>query len=1025
LHPVFRIGFILNIPNKRTVMTKIRKYSRIAALMLSVAASCHAAELVFDASEAELETEGPMAYREGPDKIGMWTSPAETIRWTADLPKAGLYQPILEVACDPNYAYSQIELEIAGEKQLFIMPPTDSWDDFVDHPLDPMALPAGEVEIVLHPVTIRQHVAGDVRSLTLMPVDASEATAAEETQTGRPTTPATGDPSASPNEATVTSSAMNQAAQPYAVIDGGKSFWRLPAGEQTVTLDLGHAVPIENVIVEWSPLCAETFEIQLSLDGRNFETVERVTGLSVPKRRRMYVNRPGERKYQLNEPREARYIRLQLHRAAQPDKGYELIELQVNDAVPICYEPVPQDAPIFDPQADPAVRLEDLLERMTFREKLHLAGGYNAFLIPGFARFGLDPVLLNDTTAGLLIRNLDKHTATEALEKSTSFPPAAAMAATWNPLLVAEVADAIGEECRAHGTGILLGPGMNIHRTSICGRNFEYFSEDPFLSARMGVAYINALQAQGIIATAKHLIANNNEFIRHRTNVIVDERALHEIYLPAFKAAVQEADVRAIMSSYNWLNGEKCGEDEILLTDILRDELGYDGFVMSDWTGTYDRTKVPGSGQNLIMPNKIELFDHAIRQYADDPTETEALIEAMIRPTAEVLLETGVWDRAGQSEPERRANIPGHKTVARRTAEEAITLLKNDGALPLDPSTPLLVTGTGEAVLESSSGLGSGFVKGYDHINYLDGLNARFDEVVYSPEPSDAELREAGAVLFFFETGDRENFDHPFEMPVATVEAIRRAAALNDRVIVLASSGTAFEMQWLDDVEGLVHCYYLGQERGNALAAVLSGDVTPSGKLPFTMERRYLDSPAWGDNAINGELVWGGNDQRFLEQPFYDVHYAEGIFVGYRWYEAEEKPVNFPFGYGLSYTSFAIEDAQVDRTTIAPGQNITVRATVTNTGEVAGAEVVQCYVHDEEASVPRPYRELKAFQKVFLEPGESATVTLELDPASFAFWDVDADAWTVEPGRFRLLLGNSSQNVQKELDVRAETGFTL
>lgn len=822
-----------------------------------------------------------------------------------------------------------------------------------------------------------------------------------------------------PREVTVSATASAEPDQLIKAIDGEDGFLHLSAGEQMLTLDLKYKVLIHSVTLDWTVNCAENFDIQLSSDGKKYRTVKAVTGLHVPKTRRNFARQPGKRTYEFPE-QVAAYVRLLLKNAAVPGKGYELIELRINKEVPICFAPVPEAAVCLDVSADPAARVDDLIRRMTFREKVHFTGGFDFFLFPGLARFGLKPVLLNDTSAGVVIRGVDHATAGALPHESTGFPVSSALAATWNPALAKEMGGAIAEECRAHGTGVLLGPGMNIHRTSICGRNFEYYSEDPLLSAQMAVPFIQGVQEKGIVSTAKHFIANNNEFLRFNCNALIGDRALHEIYLPAFKAAVQEGGVQAIMSSYNWLNGHKCGEYKYLLTDVLRDEIGFEGMVMTDWNGSDDRTAAPGSGQNIIMPAKRELFGYLMKQYESDPAATEKTVEQMIRPTLRVLFSSGVWDRPAGGEAEYLATLPAHKKVARKIGSEAVTLLKNSGVLPLGKGASILVCGTELAVLESSSGRGSGNVKGYDHVTYLDGIKTRFPNADYKPHPSDEEIRSADYVLYFFEMRDKEGDDRPFELPEKTAAAIRRIAELNDQVIVVASSGTAFEMDWIDEVEGLIHCYFLGQERGNALGDVLAGRVNPSGKLPFTMEKKYADSPAFGDNVFDGKTIWSCNDPLRRKQKTFDVNYDEGIFVGYRWYEAKNKPIHFPFGFGLSYATFKINAAKASSKTVAPGQPLQISVQVQNTGKTAGAEVVQCYVHDEESSVPRPYRELKAFRKVFLQPGETKTVTLTLRWDDFAFWDEVSKDWNVEPGTFRLLVGNSSRDVQQTLIVRAE-----
>jgi beta-glucosidase len=460
-----------------------------------------------------------------------------------------------------------------------------------------------------------------------------------------------------------------------------------------------------------------------------------------------------------------------------------------------------------------------------------------------------------------------------------------------------------------------------------------------------------------------------------------------------------------------------------LLTDILRGELGYTGMVMSDWGGTEEMNKVLDSGQNMVMPHMKNLGELVRAELAaGNKDEVEARVDKMISPTFKVLFEMGTWDRPA-SDPAFNATFVEHKTVARTIAEAAVTLLKNDQVLPLKKTDSILVVGDESAVLDAASGGGSGRVIGYDAINYLDGLKALFgDQVTYESNPDAKTIQQADRILYFFDMHDREGTDRPFELPAAVNKQIASLAAVNPNVIVIASSGTAFGMPWLNQVRGLVHCYYLGQERGSALANVLSGAVTPSGKLPFSMEQAFSDSPAYGYNVLNDEVVWDQNDTpsgKKLRGQVVDVPYKEGVFVGYRGYEAKNTPLHFPFGFGLSYTTFSISDVKLSASEISKDAPITASVTVTNTGKTRGAEVVQLYVHEDSPIIERPYRELKAFQKVMLEPGESKTVALSIDWKSLAFWDVNAHDWAVNPGTFTLLIGNSAQNVQCQSSIRA------
>lgn len=821
-------------------------------------------------------------------------------------------------------------------------------------------------------------------------------------------------------ETTVTASST-LSGSPEAILDGEPTSWSAEGGEQTLTLDLKYPATIRSVGIYWKEM-ASAYEILVSPDGQHFTPIIKESNMK-PKGAKGY-HKVENRHFihYLKEPVTACHLRIRCTKPLNKNGNYEIMNVEINETAPFCFEPVPMDAICRDPKATAEARVNDLLARMTVNEKIRMMGGFQTFFFPGNDRFGLKPVLLNDATSGLHLRP-DIEGEYSAIKESTSFPLASALAATWQPELAEAMGRAIGEECRAAGTGVLLGPGVNIHRTSTGGRNFEYMSEDPYLASRMAVRHIIGVQQMGIIATVKHFIANNHEFLRHDSNALIDERTLHEIYLPTFTAAVQEANVKAVMSSYNWLNGAKCGEDRTLLTDILRGELGYTGMVMSDWGGTEQMSKVLDSGQNIVMPNMKNLGVIVREELASgNEAEVEARIDTMISPTFNVLFEMGTWDRPA-SDPAFNATFAEHKIVARTIAEAAITLLKNEQVLPLKKTDSILVVGDTEAVLDAASGGGSGRVIGYDAINYLDGLKALFgDQVTYETDPDAETIKQADRILYFFDTHDAEGTDRPFELPDTVNTQIATLAAANPNVIVIASGGTAFGMPWINQVKGLVHCYYLGQERGSAFANVLSGAVTPSGKLPFSMEQSFSDSPAYGYNVLNDEVVWSENSSpsgKRLRGQVVDIPYKEGVFVGYRGYEARKIPLHFPFGFGLSYTTFSISDVQLSAAEISKDAPVTVSVTVTNTGATRGAEVVQLYIHEDSPAVERPYRELKAFQKVMLEPGESKTVTLPIDWKSLAFWDVGTHDWAVNPGTFTLLIGNSAQNVQCQTSIRA------
>lgn len=676
-----------------------------------------------------------------------------------------------------------------------------------------------------------------------------------------------------------------------------------------------------------------------------------------------------------------------------------------------------------DASAPAAERARDLIRRLTFDEKLRMTGGWNRFLVPGVARLGLRAVSMADASQGVRLQTA------LVKERSTSFPGMLPLASTWNPGLARDLAHALAEECRALGVDILLGPGANIQRLSVGGRNFEYMGEDPLLTAVMATSYVKELQRGGIIATPKHFLGNDQDFCRHIANSVIDARTLREIYLPPWERMITEGGCLGIMTGNNLTNGLPCPMNKPLLADILRAEYGFAGIAMTDWQNTnyYPALQrlVLTSGETLLMPENTVFRDYVMREAASSPerrAEIEALLERMIYPTLYALFRMGVYDRPF-NDPALFGRFEAHKDVAAACATEAMVLLKNDrGILPLRPGQRILLTGTDEI----HSGTGSGFVTGYDHVSYEAGLRAIYGESLRCEvAPDEATVRRADVVLFRLNKPAGEGFDIPYEEPVEQLEQLRKIIRWNKNVIVLVNACNVMPMDWIKNVRGVVWCYFLGQERGTALAALLSGRENFSGKLPFTVERDFAESPAPRFNYIGGEPYWKGNNQYknywlgLKQEPVegfsdhirpgetIDVPYAEGVFVGYRWYDKQQTPCIFPFGYGLSYTSFEYEDMAFEDRMAQEGK-VVVKVRVRNTGKRAGKEVVQLYVSDTESSVERPEKELKAFEKVELMPGESRVVELELDRRSFSFWDTSANAWRLEPGEFTLRAGGSS-----------------
>ncbi len=686
-----------------------------------------------------------------------------------------------------------------------------------------------------------------------------------------------------------------------------------------------------------------------------------------------------------------------------------------------------------DESQSPENRARDLIGRLTFEEKLAFTGGGYKFGIGGVARLGLRPVFMADASQGV-------RTQTAPLQgETTSFPGMLPLASTWNRALAGEFGGCMARECRAMGVDILLGPGVNIQRLSTGGRNFEYMGEDPLLTAVMASAYVQGLQEGDVIATPKHFVANDTEFCRHVANSVADRRTLREIYLLPWERIFTTTDCGAMMSGNNMVNGVPCSMHKPLIADLVRAEYGFTGIAMTDWQNScyhpsLQRLVMP-SGMTLMMPDNNALMEWVRAQVAAGKQgEVERLSEQMIYPTVYTLFRMGVYDRNpcgydSQSDPGR------HREVARRCAAEAVVLLRNEGGiLPLPASTKILMMGPEEI----HSGKGSGFVAGYGHVSYAQGLKSLYgDNFSCLENPDDGQIRAADAVLFLLNKPSGEGTDTPFEQPADQIKRLREACRLNGNVIVLINACNTFPMDWLPEAKAVLWCYFLGQERGNALADIVGGRVNPSGKLPFTVERDFADSPAPDYNLLGGKPYWKGNngykawwlgdksrpDRGFSEYvspgQAVPLPYGEGVFVGYRWYDKTQKPVVFPFGYGLSYTTFAYKAIKCDNDYRRNG-TVKVSVTLANTGPTAGAEVVQVYVCDPESSVERPLKELKAFEKVTLGPGEERTVVVTLDKRSLAFWDEESDGWKVEPGYFEIKAGGSSASLPLSQTIKID-----
>jgi len=628
--------------------------------------------------------------------------------------------------------------------------------------------------------------------------------------------------------------------------------------------------------------------------------------------------------------------------------------------------------------------------------------------------------------------------ATTVPVTSTAFPAGVAMAATWDLDLIAREARAIAQEVKALGRDMILGPTVNINRVPLWGRNFEGYGEDPYLAARMGVAYIKAVQAEGVIPSVKHFAANNEEFERHRIDEKIDERTLHEIYFPAFKAAVEEAGVWAVMSAYNKVNGLYCAENSNLLTETLRKRWGFRGFVISDWGSTYSTASTINAGMDLEMPggepmriwlNKPQtqrdgngagwLTADKVQEAVASGHVTQETVDESVRRILRVIITAGLFDHphAGGGE----VDTPEQRQVARTAANESIVLLKNIGVLPLSAAhTPkIAVIGPNAAVARTGGG-GSSLVRSKYAITALDGIKEAAGpraDIVHAlgvaMEGEDAgkpaqELREeAVAVARHSDAAvvvvgnapklEGEGFDRKsMDLPAGQDDLIAAIAAANKNTIVVVIAGSPVTMtKWIGGVSAVVFAWYGGQESGHAIGDVLLGAVNPSGKLPVTFPKALQDSPAYGH--------YPGENRH--------VEYAEGIYVGYRGFDKHNIEPLFPFGHGLSYTTFDYSGLRIAFPTVS--------VSVRNSGARAGAEVVQLYLQPPPSSVDRPVKELKGFGRVMLQPGETKTVSFTLDKASLSYYDLAIHDWVAQPGRFTALVGASSR------DIRARGEFEL
>lgn len=686
-------------------------------------------------------------------------------------------------------------------------------------------------------------------------------------------------------------------------------------------------------------------------------------------------------------------------------------------------------------------RVEDALARMTLEEKVALCHAQSKFSSAGVPRLGIPEMWMSDGPHGIRAEKLwdEWDDAGWTSDSCTAFPALTCLAATWNPALADTYGQAVGEEARYRNKAVLLGPGVNIYRTPLNGRNFEYMGEDPFLASAMVVPYIQGVQRNGVAACVKHFAVNDQETDRFNVEVKIDDRTLHEIHLPAFKAAVHEGGVWAVMGSYSIYKGQHCCHNQYLLRDLLKRDWGFDGVVISDWGGTHDTREAALNGLDMEMgswTNGLTLsWSNAYNEYflADPFLEllrSKEIDEEIVNDKARRILRLMFRTTMNPNRPYGSFATKEHALIGRKIAQEGIVLLKNqDNLLPLDPKQPRRILVVGENAKKMMTlGGGSSELKVKYEISPLQGIENYFtpaSQVTYAEgyssvptqnrhalllEAVDA-ARKADVVIFVGGLNKNENQDcegadrRSLNLPYGQDELIGELARVNRNLVTVIISGNAVAMPWVNEVPAIVEAWYGGTEAGNAIASVLAGEVNPSGKLPFTFPVRLEDNPAIALDAYPGDGK--------------QVEYKEGIFVGYRWNDRERIKPLFCFGHGLSYTTFEYGKVTAEGRQMGPDGTITVSVPVKNTGSRAGAEIVQLYVSDLKSSLPRPVKELKGFRKIMLQPGQEQTVSFTIDRKALSFYDDTKQDWVAEPGAFEALVGASAY------DIRGKAAFEL
>lgn len=664
-----------------------------------------------------------------------------------------------------------------------------------------------------------------------------------------------------------------------------------------------------------------------------------------------------------------------------------------------------------------AEKIKELVSKMTLEEKAAMCSGADFWHTEAVERLGIPASMVSDGPHGLRKQD-DKadHLGVNESIKAVCFPAGCGTAASFNRELLKEMGEALGNECQAEGVSVILGPAVNIKRSPLCGRNFEYYSEDPCLATEIAGALIHGVQSKNVGTSIKHFLANNQETRRLSSDSRVDERTLHEIYLAAFEGAVTKEKPWTVMCSYNRINGTYAAENHKYLTEVLRDQWKFDGYVMSDWGAVNNRVADLKAGLDLEMPASGGTNDQLIVRAVQSGALEESVVDMAVERILNIVFryeehrdKTAVFDRDKDHE------------LARKVAQETIVLLKNEGVLPLEEKKQIAFIGKyvkkpryqggGSSHINSHKVTAAwDVIKDMPNISYAQGFvddkdqtdEALLEEAVQTAAKADVAVIFAGLPDSF----ESEGYDRThMRMPDCQNELIAKVAAVQPNTIVVLHNGSPVEMPWADQVKGIVEAYLGGQAVGGAVCDILFGKVNPSGRLPETFPKKLEDNPSYLSYIGEGDMV----------------EYREGIFVGYRYYDKKKMDVLFPFGYGLSYTAFDYSNLRVDKKKFKDTDTVTVTVDVTNTGKMAGKEVVQLYVADKESAVIRPEKELRDFAKVELMPGETKTVSFTLGKRAFAYYNTTIHDWHVETGEFAIQIGRSSRDIVLQETVTVES----